>query len=41
MSVLFDIVCNRSFAKKGSKSVTARTSGCKKKHVTVVLIIAM
>ena len=35
--VFFDMVPNKSFARKGSKSVTVRTSGCEKKHVTVVL----
>ena len=39
--VFFDMVPNKSFAKKGSKSVTVRTSGCEKKHVAVVLTIAM
>ena len=36
----FDIVPNKYFANKGSKSVTVRISGCEKKHVTVVLAIA-
>ena len=38
--VFFDMVPNKSFARKGSKSVTVRTSGCEKKHVTVALTIA-
>ena len=38
--VFFDKVPNKSFAKKGSKSVTVRTSGYEKKHVAVVLTIA-
>ena len=39
--VFFDMVPNKSFAKKGSKLDTVRTSsGCDKKHVTVVLTIA-
>ena len=39
--VFLDMVPNKSFAKKGSRSVTVRTSGCKKTHVTVVLIKAV
>ena len=38
-SVFFDMVPNKSFAKKRSKSVFVRTSGCDKKHVTVLLTI--
>ena len=38
--VFFGMVPNKSFAKKGSKSVTVRTSSCEKKHVTFVLIIS-
>ena len=30
---------NKSFAKNSSKSVTVRTSGCEKIHLTVVLTI--
>ena len=40
ISVFFDMVPNKSFAKKGSKSVTVRTSGFEEKHLTVVLNIA-
>ena len=38
--VFFDMVSNKSFAKKDSKSVTIGTFGCQKKHVIVVLTIA-
>ena len=38
--VFFDMVPNKSYAKKGSKSVTVRTSGCEEKHLTVFLTIA-
>ena len=37
--VFFDMA-NKSFAKRGSESVTVRSSGCEKNHVTVVLTIA-
>ena len=40
MPVFFDMVLYKSFAKKGSKSSNVRTSGCEKKHLTVVLTIA-
>ena len=40
MPIFFDMLPNKPFAKKGSKSVTVRTSGCEKKHVTVALTIA-
>ena len=36
----FNMVLNKSFAKKISKSVTVRTFGCQKKRVAVVLTIA-
>ena len=35
MPVFFDKVRNQLFAKKGSKPIIVRTSGCEKKHVTV------
>ena len=38
-SVFFDMVPNKSFAKKRSKSVFVGTSGCEKKHVTVLLTV--
>ena len=38
--VFFDMIPNKSFAKKGSKMVTVRTSVCEKRHVAVVLTIA-
>ena len=38
--VFFDMVLNKSFAKKISKSVTVKTFGCQKKRVAVVLTIA-
>ena len=38
--VFFDMASNKSFAKRGSESVTVRSSGCEKNHVTVVLTIA-
>ena len=38
-SIFFNMVPNKSFAKKGCKLVTVRTSGCETKHVTVVLTI--
>ena len=39
--VFFDMVPNKPFAKKDSKSAVAvRTSGCEKKHVLFVLTIA-
>ena len=37
--IWFDIVPQRSIAKKGSKSVVIRTSGSEKRHVTVVLAV--
>ena len=40
MPIFFDMVPNSSFAKKGSKLVTVRTSGCEKKHVVIVITIA-
>ena len=40
-SVFLDMVPNKTFAKKSSRSVTVRTSGCEKKHLTVVLITAV
>ena len=39
MPIFFDMVPNSSFAKKGSKLVTVRTSGCEKKHVVIVITI--
>ena len=36
----FDMVPNKFFAKRGSKTVRVRTSGCEKKHVTVALTTA-
>ena len=39
--VFFDMVPNKPFAKKDSKSAVAvRTCGCEKKHVLFVLTIA-
>ena len=38
--VFFDMIPNKSFAKKGSKMVTVRTSVSEKKHVAVVLTTA-
>ena len=38
-SIFFNMVPNKSFAKKSCKLVTVRTSGCETKHVTVVLTI--
>ena len=36
----FHMVSYKSFVKKGLKLVTVRTSGCEKKHVTVVVAMA-
>ena len=38
--VFFDMVPEKSLVKKGQKSVTIRTSGSEKRHVTVVLTVA-
>ena len=38
--VFFDMVPERSLTQKGQKSVTIRTSGSEKRHVTVVLTVA-
>ena len=37
--VFFDMVPEKSFVQKGQNSVTIRTSGSKKRHVTVVLTV--
>ena len=39
MPIFFNMVPNSSFAKKGSKLVTVRTSGCEKKHVVIAITI--
>ena len=38
--VFFDMVPEKSLVKKGQKSVTIRTSGSEKRHVTVVITVA-
>ena len=38
--VFFDMVPEKSLVQKGQKSVTIRTSGSEKRHVTVVLTVA-
>ena len=38
--VFFDMVPEKSLVKKGQKSVTIRTSGSEKRHVTAVLPVA-
>ena len=38
--VFFDMVLRKSLVQKGHKSVTLRTSGSEKRHVTVVLAVA-
>ena len=39
-SVFFDMVHERSLVPRGKKSVTTRTSGSEKRHVTVILTVA-
>ena len=38
--VFFDMVSEKLLVQKGQKSVTIRTSGSEKRHVTVVLTVA-
>jgi DDE superfamily endonuclease. len=37
--IWFDMPCNYTIAKKGTKEVFIKTSGCGKQHVTVMLAI--
>ena len=39
--VFFDMVPEKSLVQKGQKSVTIKTSGSEKRHVTVVLTVGL
>ena len=38
--IFFDMVPEKSLVQKGQKSVTVRTSGFEKRHVTAILTVA-